>query len=322
MSTKINLEDFLGENTDIDLAKLLIALAEGCKVISHLVNNAGLSEILGHNDTVNVHGEDVQKLDHLTNKILTDYLTASETCAGYISEENEHMVTLNQGGRYTVAVDPLDGSSNIDVVAPIGTIFAVNQRITPMGDVHEMDFLQRGTETKASGYIIYGSSTVLVFTTGAGVNGFTLSTADNQFYLSHPNITVPADGKIYSINQGNIAKFDDGLINFLSYCAQVDKSTSRPYSLRYIGSMIGDIHRNLIKGGLFIYPANRGEAYGKLRLLYECIPMAYLLEQAGGEATNGRQRILDITPANFHERSAIFIGSKNMVAKVMEFVNR
>ncbi|MDB5283224.1 MAG: fructose 1,6-bisphosphatase [Bacteroidota bacterium] len=315
--------DFVVADGDLDLTKLLVALAEGCKVISHLVNNVGLSDIIGHTGSSNVHGEDVQKLDDLTNKILTDYLTASETCAGFVSEENEHILTLNAGGKFTIAVDPLDGSSNIDVAAPIGTIFCVHERLTaPGGDVEGVDFLQKGTATRAAGYFIYGSSTMLIISTGRGVNGFTLNTADNEFYLSHPNIMMPEKGKIYSINQGNAQKYDDGLRNFLNYCGEVDKDTSRPYSLRYIGSMVGDIHRNLIKGGIFIYPANKGETKGKLRLLYECIPMSFIVEQAGGKASDGKMRILEIQPTDFHERCAIFIGSKNLMDKALEFVNQ
>ena len=322
MKKGMKFSEFVTEKADINLGKLLLSLAEGCKVISHMVNNAGLLDVLGANDTTNVQGEEVQKLDDLTNKILMDYLKASETCAGYDSEENEHQVTLNTDGIYTVAADPLDGSSNIEVAAPIGTIFSVNERVSNIGqEVEDRDFLQKGIYTKAAGYFIYGSSTILVMSVGEGVIGFTLNTQDNEFYLSHLHISIPAKGKTYSINQGNIEKFDDGLKNFLAHCSTIDKESSRPYSLRYIGSMIGDIHRNLLKGGIFIYPANKGEAKGKLRLLYECIPMAFITEQAGGEATDGNERILDLQPTGYHERSAIFIGSKNMVQKVTEFLH-
>jgi fructose-1,6-bisphosphatase I len=295
-------------------------MAEGCKLIARLVNNAGLSNITGSTGDTNVQGESVQKLDDLSNKILMDYLRASEVCAGYLSEENEGVVTLSENGTFTIAVDPLDGSSNIDVVAPIGTIFAVNKRKSAIGNVNEADFLQPGTNTVAAGYFIYGSSTMLVFTTGSGTNGFTLNTDDNEFYLSHPNIITLEKGKIYSINQGNIEKFTDGVKNYLSYCSAVDKETSRPYSLRYIGSMVGDLHRNLIKGGIFIYPANKGETKGKLRLLYECIPMAFVVEQSGGAATSGLQRILELQPTEIHERTAIFIGNKTMVEKAVSFL--
>jgi fructose-1,6-bisphosphatase I len=320
MNKATPLADFLESTTPLDLAKVIFSLAEGCKIIQGFVSNAALKDITGSTGSTNVQGETVQKLDDLSNKILMDYLRASETCAGYLSEENEGITTLNEKGKYTIAVDPLDGSSNIDVAAPIGTIFAINERISASGEVNEADFLQKGSATKAAGYFIYGSSTILVLSTGKGVNGFTLNTQTNGFHLSHPDMKVPKSGKIYSINQGNAEKFDDGIKKFLSYCSTIDKETSRPYSLRYIGSMVGDLHRNLIKGGIFIYPANAGEKKGKLRLLYECIPMSFIIGQAGGKATDGYQRILDIQPTEIHERTAIFIGSEDMVDKAEEFL--
>lgn len=320
MNKGTKLADFLTAQTNIELSKLILSLAEGCKLIGRFVNNAGLSNITGSTGTTNVQGETVQKLDDLSNKILMDYLRASESCAGYLSEENEGIVTLNENGTYTIAVDPLDGSSNIDVVAPIGTIFCVNERLSPKGNVTEADFLQQGKVAKAAGYVVYGSSTVLVVTVGKGVYFFTLNTETQEFALSHADIKTPEGGKIYSINQGNAAKFDEKVNALLAYFTAVDKETSRPYSLRYIGSMVGDLHRNLLKGGIFIYPANKGETKGKLRLLYECIPMALLVEQAGGSATDGHSRILEIKPTEVHERTAVFIGSKNLVAKAAEFL--
>jgi fructose-1,6-bisphosphatase I len=320
MNKGTKLADFLTAQTNLELSKVILSLAEGCKLIGKLVNNAGLSDITGTTGSTNVQGETVQKLDDLSNKILMDYLRASESCAGYLSEENEGIVTLNENGTYTIAVDPLDGSSNIDVVAPIGTIFSVNERLSPKGNVTEADFLQKGNLAKAAGYVVYGSSTVLVVTVGKGVYFFTLNTETQEFALSHADVKTPAGGKIYSVNQGNAAKFDEKVNALLSYFTSVDKETSRPYSLRYIGSMVGDLHRNLLKGGIFIYPANKGETKGKLRLLYECIPMALLVEQASGDATDGHQRILDIQPMEVHERTAVFIGSKNLVAKAMEFL--
>ena len=320
MQKGMKLDEFLINHTNLEMAKLLLALAEGCKVIGRLVNNAGLNDITGTTGETNVQGETVQKLDDLSNKILMDYLTASETCAGYLSEENEGIVTLRANAPYTISVDPLDGSSNIDVCAPIGTIFAINERVSQLGAVTEADFLQKGDNTKAAGYVIYGSSTILIFSVGKGVYGFTLNTQDGEFRLSNVDMKTPEKGKIYSINQGNIGKFTDGMKNFIQYCVESDKETSRPYSLRYIGSMVGDVHRNLLKGGIFMYPANKGETKGKLRLLYECIPMAFLQENAGGMATDGNQRILELQPTEVHERSAIFIGSKNLVEKAHEFL--
>lgn len=314
------LADFLESTTPLELTKVIFSLAEGCKIIQGFVSNAALKDVTGSTGSTNVQGETVQKLDDLSNKILMDYLRASETCAGYLSEENEGIVTLNETGKYTIAVDPLDGSSNIDVAAPIGTIFAINQRLSASGQTNEGDFLQKGSATKAAGYFIYGSSTILVLSTGKGVNGFTLNTQTASFDLSHPDMKVSKSGKIYSINQGNAEKFDEGVRNFISYCTAIDKETSRPYSLRYIGSMVGDLHRNLIKGGIFIYPASKSEKKGKLRLLYECIPMSFIIEQAGGKATDGYQRMLDILPTEIHERTAIFIGSEDMVNKAHEFL--
>lgn len=316
------LADYLNEQAPLALTKLILSLAEGCKVIAQLVNNAGITDIAGSTGTTNVQGETVQKLDDLSNTILMDYLRVSESCGGYLSEENEGIVTLNPDGAYTIAVDPLDGSSNIDVVAPIGTIFSINHRKSEAGaNVTEADFLQPGKFTLGAGYFIYGSSTMLVMSLGRGVVGFTLNTQDREFYLSHTDIKTPVNGKIYSLNQGNAEKYTDGLKNYLAYCSAIDKETSRPYSLRYIGSMVGDLHRNLLKGGIFIYPANKGEAKGKLRLLYECIPMAYLVTHAGGKATDGNTDILSLQPTELHERTAIYIGSAAMVDKVHEFIN-
>lgn len=314
------LSDFLEVNSAVELNKVLLSLAEGSKIIARLINNAGITDILGVTGTTNVQGETVQKLDDLSNRILMDYLRASEAAAGYLSEENEGAVTLNEKGKYIISVDPLDGSSNIDICAPVGTIFNIVERKSQVGQVNDADFFQPGTHTVAAGYFIYGSSTILVLSTGKGVNGFTLNTENQQYYLSHPDIKIPADGKIYSLNQGNIGKFDSAVQKFVSYCSDCENLASGPYSLRYIGSMVGDIQRTLIKGGIFIYPANKGEKKGKLRLLYECIPMSFVVEQAGGKGTDGSKRILEIEPTELHERAAIFIGSKNLVEKAEEFL--
>ena len=219
-----------------------------------------------------------------------------------------------------VLFDPLDGSSNIDVNAPIGTIFSIYRRVSELGKpCTEEDFLQPGNKLMAAGYVIYGSSTMLVYGTKLGVNGFTLEPSIGEFCLSHPNLQCPANGKIYSLNQGNSSKFDDGLRSFLDYCMEVNKEEGRPYSHRYIGSMVADMHRTLIKGGIFIYPADKSNPKGKLRLQYECNPMAFLIEAAGGLASYGSGFILDIEPQELHERTPIYIGSKNMVEKVLEF---
>jgi fructose-1,6-bisphosphatase I len=322
MSKGMKLLEYMVANAPVELTRVVLSLAEGCKVIAKSVNNAGLADILGTTGETNVQGETVQKLDDYSNKVIMDFLKVSETCAGYLSEENEGIVTISPNGTYIISVDPLDGSSNIDVVAPIGTIFNICERLSTKGSAAtEADFYQKGNATKAAGYVIYGSSTMMVISIGKGVQGFTLSTQDGDFYLSHPDMTIPAKGKIYSLNQGNIGKYTDGLKNYINWCSESDKETSRPYSLRYIGSMVGDMHRNFIKGGIFIYPANKGEAKGKLRLLYECIPMSYLAEQAGGKATDGKERILDLQPVELHERTAIYIGSAETVTHCMSFLN-
>jgi fructose-1,6-bisphosphatase I len=246
-----------------------------------------------------------------------------EVCA-FASEEEENMIALkgthSKDGHYVVCIDPLDGSSNIDVNVSIGTIFSVYRRVTPAGTEPTLaDVLQPGNRLVASGYVIYGSSTMLVFSTGKGVNGFTLDNSIGEFCLSHPNILSPKDGNTYSLNEGNAMDFPETVQNYISWCKEKDKETKRPYSARYIGSMVADLHRNLLKGGIFIYPPTEKAPNGKLRLLFECIPMAFIVEQAGGIATTGKHRILDIIPTALHQRVPIYIGSENMVKKALTF---
>ena len=316
-----SLTSFLQETTSPDITRLLLSIAEGTKTLSHAVRNLGVLNLGGSLGVTNVQGETVQKLDDFSNNIIMDRCRESGVCAGYLSEENDDMMTLDANGGYIVAVDPLDGSANIDIAAPVGTIFSIHERISPVGSaVTHDDFLQHGYKVVAAGYALYGSSTILVFSTGAGTHMFSLNADDNQYYRSHINVIIPTNGKIYSLNQGNLAKFEIGAQQFIEWCVTHDKETSRPYSLRYIGSMVGDMHRTFIKGGVFLYPAAKGEKRGKLRLLYECIPMAFLTEQAGGRAINGTERILDIQPVELHERCAIVIGCRDMVSKYEEFV--
>ena len=218
-------------------------------------------------------------------------------------------------------MDPLDGSSNIDVNVSIGTIFSVFERKTDLGSPVELkDFLQPGINQVAAGYVIYGSSTMLVYTTGNGVNGFTFDPSVGVFFLSHPNMKSPKDGKIYSINEGNIKICEDYIKKYISFCQENDAATNRPYSGRYIGSLVADFHRNLIKGGIYLYPSNSTSPNGKLRLLYECSPLAFLIEQAGGKATNGLKRIMDIVPSELHQREPFFIGSTNMINQLTAFI--
>lgn len=282
-------------------------------------------DILGRAGSENVQGEDQQKLDVYANETFIAELKASGECCGIASEENQDVVVFEEGmardAKYIFCMDPLDGSSNIDVNVSIGTIFSVYRRKSPIGETAKLDdFLQSGCEQVAAGYVIYGSSTMLVYTTGNGVNGFTLDTSIGEFCLSHPDIKTPADGKIYSINEGNYEKFPVGVKKYIKYCQETDKKTNRPYTSRYIGSLVADFHRNLLKGGVFIYPETNSHPTGKLRLLYECNPIAFIAEQAGGLATDGCRRILEIQPETIHQRMPFYTGSKNMVEKVEDFL--
>jgi fructose-1,6-bisphosphatase I len=293
-------------------------------MISAEVNKAGLTQILGEHGSVNVQGEDVKKLDIIGNETFIWALEKGGEICAMASEENDDMIPLqgaySKNGKYVICIDPLDGSSNIDVNVSIGTIFSVYRRVTEPGTEPTLaDVLQKGSELVAGGYVIYGSSTMLVYSTGKGVNGFTLDPSIGEFCLSHPNIKTPADGKIYSINEGNAGEFPAGVSDYLKWVKETDKATNRPYSARYIGSMVADFHRNLLKGGVFIYPPTAKAPKGKLRLLFECIPMGYIAIQAGGAATTGVQSILDVEPTEIHQRVPIVMGSKNMVEKVLSF---
>ncbi len=310
-----------------DLSRLLRDLGLAAKVVNREVNKAGLVDILGSAGTTNVQGEEVKKLDVYANTRFIAALELGGQCRGVASEENKDFITfhdeVSKDAKYIVALDPLDGSSNIDVNISVGTIFSIYRRVSPdHGPLTLEDFLQKGSQQAAAGYIIYGSSTMLVYTTGYGVNGFTLDPSIGEFCLSHPNMSIPKTGKIYSVNQGNFLSFSEGLKQYIRYCREIDKPTNRPYSSRYIGSMVADIHRNLITGGIFIYPGTADAPKGKLRVLYECNPMAFVVEQAGGRATDGARRILDIEPTELHERTPIFIGSEDMVLKAEEFLQK
>lgn len=308
-----------------ELSTLLRDIGLACKFINKQVNKAGLVDILGAHGAVNVQGEEQMKLDVFADQVLINVLKNSSDCAGIASEENDSFVAFtdehSMNSKYVVLFDPLDGSSNIDVNASIGTIFCIYKRVSPLGQpCNQDDFLQKGRNIMAAGYVIYGSSTMLVYATRLGVNGFTLEPSVGEFCLSHKDMKCPVDGKIYSVNQGNWSKYSEALKNYLNYCLEQDKETKRPYSLRYIGSMVADMHRTLIKGGIFMYPADQSNPNGKLRLLYECNPMSYLMEMAGGSASTGQESILDVQPTELHQRLPIFIGSKNMVEKAISFL--
>ncbi len=307
-----------------ELSKLLHDLSLAAKVISLEVNKAGLVDIIGFTGDNNVHGEQVKKLDVFAHDMMVKAMDHGGHLCVMASEEEEDIIPIPKefhSGKYVLLFDPLDGSSNIDANISIGTIFSIYRRITPEGTPGTMeDCLQSGIKQVAAGYIVYGSSTMLVYTAGAGVHGFTLDPAFGEFILSHPNIQTPKKSKIYSINEGNYLYWHPGLKKYIKYLQDEDIKSSRPYSARYIGSMVADIHRNLLYGGIFMYPADSRNPNGKLRLQYECNPMAFIVEQAGGRASNGKKRIMEIQPEKLHQRVPIFIGSEEDVKIVEKFM--
>jgi fructose-1,6-bisphosphatase I len=316
------LNRFLIESSiHMPLYNIIQYIIKPAKDLSRKINIAGLEDILGEAEATNVQGEEQKKLDVRANDEFIKSLSECTHCAAMISEETEEMIyTPFTNAEYIVAFDPVDGSSNIDVNVSIGTIFSVYKRKSTSGPVTLEDCLQAGKEQMAAGYIIYGSSTILVMTTGHGVHSFTLEPHVDKFYLSHQDIKTPKDGKIYSMNEGNYIKFPEGVKKYIKYCQENDKATNRPYSSRYIGSMVADFHRNLLKGGIFIYPSTEKDPNGKLRMMYECNPMSFLIEQAGGKSTNGIDRLLDQVAGSLHQRTPIFIGSTNMVDKATEMM--
>ena len=309
-----------------ELSRLLSSIKLATKIVNREVNKAGLVDIIGSSEVENIQDEKQQKLDVFAHEKFIAALSNRDVVCGIASEESENFVPIDQGEnsrqcKYVVLIDPLDGSSNIDVNVSVGTIFSIYHRVTPIGSLITLDdFLQKGNRQVAAGYVVYGSSTMLVYTTGKGVNGFTLDPSIGTFFLSHPRIEFPKTGSIYSINEGNYVHFPQGVKNYIKYCQS--ETDDRPYTSRYIGSLVSDFHRNMIKGGIYIYPTSSKFPSGKLRLLYECNPMAFLAEQAGGRATDGFQRIMDIKPSRLHQRVPFFCGSTRMVEKAEEFMQR
>jgi fructose-1,6-bisphosphatase I len=307
-----------------ELSRIINSIRLAAKVVNYKVNKAGLVDIVGAAGEQNIQGEDQQKLDVYANTVFIQTLINREIVCGIASEENDDFITVAgpdkaHNNKYVVLIDPLDGSSNIDVNVSVGTIFSVYRRITPVGTpVALEDFLQAGVHQVAAGYVIYGTSTMLVYTTGHGVNGFTLNPAIGTFYLSHPNLKFPEKGNIYSVNEGNYVHFPQGIKDYIKYCQTEEED--RPYTSRYIGSLVSDFHRNMIKGGIYLYPTSSKAPNGKLRLLYECNPMAFIAEQAGGKALDGFNRILDTIPTELHQRTPFFCGNKEMVEKAAFFI--
>ena len=312
-------------NATGELSNLLRDIGLAAKRVNVEVNKAGLVDILGDADMVNVQGEDVKKLDVYANNQFMGVLKHGISCAGIGSEEIDDFIAfddpVSNNSKYVVMFDPLDGSGNIDVNVSIGTIFAVYRRVTPKGaPVTREDFLQAGIRQVAAGYIVYGSSTMMVYATRRGVNGFTLDPSIGEFSLSHPDIRCPDFGRIYSVNHGNFFRYEKPVQAYIDHCQRKDKHNGGPYTQRYIGSMVSDLHRNLIKGGIFMYPGTTDKPGGKLRLMYECNPFAFIVEVAGGRATDGTQRILDIVPTGLHQRSPLFIGSRGMMDEMDGFL--
>ncbi|MEN9571546.1 MAG: hypothetical protein RL172_2777 [Bacteroidota bacterium] len=313
-------------NATGELSGLLRDIGLAAKRVNVEVNKAGLVDILGDAGNTNVQGEEVKKLDVYANEQVMGVLRHGISCAGIGSEELDEVVIfddeVSNQSKYVCLFDPLDGSANIDVNVSIGTIFSVYRRVTPKGTPATVqDFLQPGVRQIAAGYIIYGSSTILVYATRRGVNGFTLDPSIGEFTLSHPDIKCPPAGKIYSVNHGNYYQFSTGVQQYIEVCQRKDKTNGGPYTQRYIGSMVSDVHRNLLKGGIFMYPATKDKPGGKLRLMYECNPFAFILEVAGGVATDGTRRILEIIPTDIHQRSPLYIGSRLMVQEMAGYYN-
>jgi fructose-1,6-bisphosphatase I len=325
----ITLEQFIVDQQSLykdaggSLSRIFRSLELAAKVVNRDVRKAGLVDILGNHGATNTHGEEQKKLDVIANDVFIAALSKSGEVSIIISEENDEPVFVEgcEEEKYIVAIDPLDGSSNIDVNASIGTIFSIYRRNAANKVASLADCMQKGKHQVAAGYIIYGSSTMLVYTTGLGVNGFTLDDSIQEFCLSHPSIQIPTQGKVFSINEGNYADFPEGVQEYVQYCKAKDQETNRPYGARYIGSLIADFHRNLLKGGIFIYPPTEKTPNGKLRLMYECNPMSFIVEQAGGKSSTGKMRVLDVLPEDLHQRVPLFIGSAEMVDMAVSMLN-
>lgn len=333
MERPITLGEFIVENQkDFPYAKgeltaLLSSIKLAAKMVNEKINKAGLAQILGKVGTENIQGETQAKLDIIANDIFISTLKNRGEICGLASEELEDYIAfednINKGAKYVVLIDPLDGSSNIDVDITVGTIFSIYHRISPEGTkVVKEDFLQAGKNQIAAGYLIYGTSTILVYTSGNGVNGFTFDPGIGSFFLSHPNIKFPREGTIYSVNEGNYIHFPKGIKRLIKWMQELDMEENRPYTARYTGSLVADFHRNMLIGGIYLYPQGSTSPKGKLRLQYECNPLAFLTEQAGGKAIDGQKRILDIQPLELHERTPFICGNKEMVEKAEQFVDK
>ena len=300
-----------------ELSQILRDIALAAKIVSREISRAGLSDVTGAFGQINVQGEEQQKLDVIADVRFTRALTKGGEVCAIVSEEEDLVIDLqNSKGKYVVAIDPLDGSSNIDVNVSIGTIFSIYRRVTPSGSpIKEIDVLQKGSEQVAAGYVLYGSSTMLVYSTGRGANGFTYERSLGEFFLSHPDMKMPEDGNIFTMNEGLTPLINPNILSYLESCKREGASA------RYIGSLVADFHRNLLKGGIYLYPATSQATKGKIRLIYEANALAFIAEQVGGVASDGKNRILDIQPESLHQRTPFYIGSTKMVRKLEKILN-
>ena len=310
-----------------DLSQIVASISLAAKIVHSKINGAGSLDLSGGTGETNVQGEDQQKLDLYANERFKSALAVRGHVCGMLSEEEEAFTAFSDANnpisKYVVALDPIDGSSNIDVNVPVGTIFSIYKRISDPGEsVTEADFLQVGRKQIAAGYIIYGPATMFVYTTGNGVYGFTYDPAIGEFFLTHPYLSFPEKGKIFSVNDGHSSRFSQGVRDYITFCKEENKEQGRPYTSRYVGSLVSDFHRNLLKGGIYLYPGLEGSPDGKLRLLYECNPLAFIAAQAGGVATNGVADILDIEPTSLHQRSPLFFGPKSMMDELKPYLDR
>ncbi|MEN3037928.1 MAG: class 1 fructose-bisphosphatase [Candidatus Kryptonium sp.] len=305
-----------------EFSKLLTDIALASKIVWREVSKAGLVDIIGSTGKINISGDVVQKLDEFANEIFINVMQKGGHLCVMASEESGLIEIPEElaKGKYVLVFDPLDGSSNIDVNVSIGSIFGIFRRVTSGGKGTEEDVLQPGRNLVAAGYVVYGSSTILVYTTGNGVHGFTLDPSIGEFLLSHENIRIPKKGDIYSVNEGYYERWDENMKKLINYLKAEDKATGRPYKLRYVGTLVADFHRTLLYGGIFMYPGDSKNPDGKLRLIYEAAPLAYVVEKAGGRASNGFQNILDIKPTNLHQKTPLFIGSEEDVKLVEKFL--
>lgn len=324
----ITLEEFIirGQNrfrgASGELSQLLRDIGLAAKIISREINKAGINHILGNHGSDNIHGEQVKKLDLFANEQMYSALSRSGNVSVIVSEESKDPMYLkSSSGKYIVYTDPLDGSSNIDVNISVGTIFSIYRRVSNVADMPDTDdLLQPGLSQTAAGYVIYGSSTMLVYTTGLGVTTFTLDPSIGEFFLAQDGLRLPDLGTYYSVNEGSYHSWNEGIKRYVRYCQEEDAKSNRPYSARYVGSMVADVHRILHNGGIFMYPSNKANPRGKLRLMYECNPMSFIIEQAGGLATDGQSRIMEISPIDIHQRSPIFVGSKQNIEQLLSFM--